>query len=110
VALEPFVGLGYSFRFFMLLHRPQYRFDGGSTGSKAATCTQNNTNTDIHAFSGIRTHDPSGRAVKNSLCLRPRDHCGRHAYLINYAVSQEDVWGSGSMAPLFETSAINVGE
>jgi hypothetical protein len=31
-------------------------------------------NTDIHALSGIRTHDPSVRASEDSSCLRPRGH------------------------------------
>jgi hypothetical protein len=35
----------------------------------------NAQNTDIHALSWIRTHDPSVRASKDSLCLRPRGHC-----------------------------------
>jgi hypothetical protein len=34
-------------------------WDGRSARRKAATYTQNNT--DTHASSGIRTHDPSGR-------------------------------------------------
>jgi hypothetical protein len=33
--------------------------------------------TDIHALSGIRTHDPSVRASENSSCLRPSDQCDR---------------------------------
>jgi hypothetical protein len=32
-------------------------------------------NTDIHASSEIRTHDPSVRASEDSSCLRPRGHC-----------------------------------
>jgi hypothetical protein len=32
-------------------------------------------NTDIHALSGTRTHDPSVRASEDSSCLRPRGHC-----------------------------------
>jgi hypothetical protein len=44
--------------------------------------TQNNTNrikahTDIHALSGIRTHDPIVRAREDSSCLRPRGHSNR---------------------------------
>jgi hypothetical protein len=44
--------------------------------------TQDNTNTeltqtDIHALSGIRTHDPSVRAGEDSSRLRPRRHCDR---------------------------------
>jgi hypothetical protein len=33
--------------------------------------------TDIHALSGIRTHDPSVRGTEDSSCLRPRGHCRR---------------------------------
>jgi hypothetical protein len=33
------------------------------------------TQTDIHASSGIRTHGPSVRASEDSSCLRPRSHC-----------------------------------
>jgi hypothetical protein len=42
-----------------------------SARRKAATYTQNNTNTDIHALSRIRTHDPSIRASEDSSCFRP---------------------------------------
>jgi hypothetical protein len=31
----------------------------------------------IHALSGIRTHDPSVRASEDSSCIRPRGHCDR---------------------------------
>jgi hypothetical protein len=34
-------------------------------------------NTDIHALSWIRTHDPSVRASEDSLCLRQRGYCDR---------------------------------
>jgi hypothetical protein len=33
--------------------------------------------TDIHASSGIRTHDPSVWAGEDSSCLRLSGHCGR---------------------------------
>jgi hypothetical protein len=33
------------------------------------------THTDIHALSGIRTHDPSIRTSEDSSCFRPRGHC-----------------------------------
>jgi hypothetical protein len=57
--------------------------DGGSGRRKAATYTENNTNTewtntDIHAWSGIRTHDPSVRAGEDGSCVRPRGHSNRH--------------------------------
>jgi hypothetical protein len=37
---------------------------------------------DIHALSGIRTHDPNVRASEDSSCLRPRGRCDRqwHCY------------------------------
>jgi hypothetical protein len=34
-----------------------------------------NKHTDIHALSGIRTHDPSVQAREDSSCLGPRGHC-----------------------------------
>jgi hypothetical protein len=51
--------------------------DGGPARRKVATYTQNNTNTeltptDIHALSGIRTHDSSVQADNDSSCLIPR--------------------------------------
>jgi hypothetical protein len=44
--------------------------------------TQDNTDTeetrtDIHASSGIRSHEPSVSAGEEISCLRPRDHCDR---------------------------------
>jgi hypothetical protein len=42
--------------------------------------TQDNTHTinaNSQALSGIRTHDPSGRAGEDISCLRPRGHCDR---------------------------------
>jgi hypothetical protein len=48
--------------------------------------------TDVHALSGIRTHDPSVRAGEDGSCLRLRDHCDRRVemYLahIHVATSQ----------------------
>jgi hypothetical protein len=35
------------------------------------------TQTDIHASSGIRTHNPSVEASEDSSCFRPRGHCDR---------------------------------
>jgi hypothetical protein len=55
-----------------------------------------NSHTDIHALSGIRTHDPNVRASEYSSCLRPRDHCDRRLHknsnikLINIAPSLQD--------------------
>jgi hypothetical protein len=38
---------------------------------------QDNTNTNIHASSGIRTHDPSVQAGEDISGLRPRGDCAR---------------------------------
>jgi hypothetical protein len=40
----------------------------------------NTYNRDIHAVSGIRTHDPSVRTSEDSSCLRPLSHCDRHVH------------------------------
>jgi hypothetical protein len=40
----------------------------------------------IHALSGIRSHDPSFRASEDSTCLRPLGHCDR---LLNIRVHNE---------------------
>jgi hypothetical protein len=37
------------------------------------------TQTNIHALSGIRTHDPSVGASEHSSCLRSRGHCDRRS-------------------------------
>jgi hypothetical protein len=42
--------------------------------------------TDIHAWSGIRAHDPSDRASEDSSCLRPRGHCDRSSW--NHGLSK----------------------
>jgi hypothetical protein len=39
---------------------------------------------DIHASSGIRTHDPSVRMGEEGSCLRPRNHCDRLYGLSTY--------------------------
>jgi hypothetical protein len=38
-----------------------------------------NAHTDIHALSGIRTHNPSFRVSEDSSCLRPYGHCDRRS-------------------------------
>jgi hypothetical protein len=44
---------------------------------KHRTTQPQNKRTDIHALSGIRTHNPSVRASEDSSCLRPRGHRDR---------------------------------
>jgi hypothetical protein len=83
VALEFFVGNLVALQFLNLIHSLlQISLDGGSTRRKAVAYTRNNSNTeqthtDIHALSWIRTHDPKFRANEGNSCLRPRAHCDR---------------------------------
>jgi hypothetical protein len=74
--------LGRFSQLLHLLHSQWDSLDGGTARGLTATYTQNNTNTvythiDIHASSGIRSHDPSVWASEDSSCLRPRGHCDR---------------------------------
>jgi hypothetical protein len=68
MALEPF-GPWLLFQFLNPIDSQQDSLERGSAHRKAATYTQNNTNTewthtDIHASSGIRTHGPVFERVK----------------------------------------------
>jgi hypothetical protein len=61
---------------------------GWSARRKAATYIGQHKpriNANIHALSGIQTHDHSVRASEGSSCLRPRGHCDWHVltYLYN---------------------------
>jgi hypothetical protein len=49
------------------------------------TQTQNKCidTSNIHALSGIRTHDPSDRASEDSSCLRPSAYCDRQTMVYN---------------------------
>jgi hypothetical protein len=44
---------------------------------RTAQSHNKHTHTDIHALSGIRTHDPSVREGEDSSCSRQRGHCDR---------------------------------
>jgi hypothetical protein len=44
-------------------------------------------NSDIHALSGIRTHDPNVITSEDSSCLRPRGHC---VWLTLHLLSRKD--------------------
>jgi hypothetical protein len=69
------------FQFLDLIHSKWDTLYGGSACHKASTYIGqhkhwiNAHNTDIHAFSGIRTHDPSIRASEDSSFLRLCSHC-----------------------------------
>jgi hypothetical protein len=51
-----------------------------------------NVHTDIGALNGIRTHDPSVRASKDSSCLRPRGHCDRLTFTLPYLILPAALW------------------
>jgi hypothetical protein len=76
--LQPSVGL-----WPLLLFRNHFYTDGRTpwTGDQPVArplpAHTINSYTDIHASSGIRTHDPSVRAGGDVSCLRPRGHCDR---------------------------------
>jgi hypothetical protein len=59
--------------------------------------------TDIHALSGIRTHDPSVQASEDISCLRPRGHCGR---LMAISASKKLVSGTNEYYMYFSLSNI----
>jgi hypothetical protein len=85
MAVQLFVGPWPLFQFLDPVHSRYDSLGRGSARRKAATYLHteqhrhgiNAHNTDIHALSWIRTHDPSVRAVEDSSCLRPRGHCDR---------------------------------
>jgi hypothetical protein len=60
-----FLGRGISPSQGLFLHTEQYKH------------RINELNTDFHALSGIRAHDPSVRASEDISCLRLRDQCVR---------------------------------
>jgi hypothetical protein len=60
-----------------------------------------NAHTDIHALSGIRSHDASVRATEDSSRIRPRGHCDRQSYLWGYLIKQraEKTYGEWIYCP-----------
>jgi hypothetical protein len=52
------LGFGWILSFLILYTVCTTTWSRGSARRKAATCTQNKTDTDIHGPTGIRTHDP----------------------------------------------------
>jgi hypothetical protein len=81
MAVQPFVGTWLLFSFLIytqsvgLLGREISPSQGLYLHAEHQKQRINAHNTDIHALSGIRTHDPSDRANEDSSCLRPRSHC-----------------------------------
>jgi hypothetical protein len=47
----------------------------GDQSARSLPTHKHRINANIHALSGIRTHDPKIRADEDISCLRPRGHC-----------------------------------
>jgi hypothetical protein len=81
MALQPFVGPWLFLQFRNLFFYTDGRAPWMSDQSVARplpthrTTHRINAHIDIHALSGIGTHDPSVRAGEDSSCLKPRGHC-----------------------------------
>jgi hypothetical protein len=88
MALQPFVGPWPLLQFLDPIYavdRAPWRVISTSYGRYLHTEQHKHriiSHTDIHALSGIRTHDPRVRASKDSSCLRPRGHCDRPRPLV----------------------------
>jgi hypothetical protein len=66
----------FQFLYLYTVGRTSWRRDECVTGP-LPTHRINADDTDIHASSGIRTHDRSVRAGEDDSCLRPLGHCER---------------------------------
>jgi hypothetical protein len=76
-ALQPFVGPWPLFQFLDPIHNRSSNWTADQPVARPLpvhrTKTRKNAhNTDIHALSGIRTHDPCFRASEDSPCSGPR--------------------------------------
>jgi hypothetical protein len=69
--------LGPFFSFFILYTVGRTPWAGDQLVARPLPSHRINAHTDIHALSGIRTHDPNVRARQESSCLRPRGHSDR---------------------------------
>jgi hypothetical protein len=80
---SPFMGLGRFFIFLILYTAGMTSWTGDQSVARPLF-THNATRTqDIHASSGIRTHDLSVWTGENSSCLRPRGYCDRYRSNLN---------------------------
>jgi hypothetical protein len=81
MALQPFVGPWPLFRFFIFFTQSVGILGRGISPSQGRYLHigqhKHRINADIHASSGIQTHDPSVCEGQDSSCLRLRDHCDR---------------------------------
>jgi hypothetical protein len=81
---SPLLGLGRYFSFLLIytVGRSPWTRDQ-PVARPLPTHGINAHNTDIHAFSRIRTHDPSFRATEDSSCHRLRGHWDRQFRMIS---------------------------
>jgi hypothetical protein len=64
------------------MHNRYDFLDGGSARRKAATYTMDNTNTNIHVSSGIRTHDLS--VLVRTKTIHALNHAATQIYIYIY--------------------------
>jgi hypothetical protein len=80
------LGLGHFFSFLILYTVGRTPWTGDQPIARPPLTHRkhkhrvNAHNTDIHALSGIRTHNPSVQASKVSSCLRLHGHCDRNFF------------------------------
>jgi hypothetical protein len=74
---SPLLGLGCFFSFLIIYTVGRTPWMGDQPVAKPLPTHRKNARTDIHALSGIRTHNPSVQASEGSSCLRQRGHCDR---------------------------------
>jgi hypothetical protein len=83
MALQPLLDPGLFFSFAIVFYTDGRTIGRGISQSQSRYLHigqhkhRINAHTDIHALSGIRTHDPSVRASKDSSCLRLYGHYDR---------------------------------
>jgi hypothetical protein len=78
-ALQSMMNLGLCFTVFQPYTQSVGLVGCGSARRKAISYTgQHKQRINIHALSGIRTHDSSVWADEDSPCLRPLGYCDRH--------------------------------
>jgi hypothetical protein len=82
---SPLLGLGRFFSFLILYTVGRTPWTGDQPFARPLPTHRINVhNTDIHALSGIPTHDPSVRASEKSSYLRLRGHCDRLIKIMLY--------------------------
>jgi hypothetical protein len=74
---SPLLGLCPFFHLLDLLHSRRTPWTGDQPFVRPLPTHTEQTHTDIHALSGIRTHDPSVGASEDRSCLRPYGHFDR---------------------------------